>query len=345
MTFRRERSKVAPPVAADASASSSLSRLRAPSLVTVLGLAFVLVIALWLVVNLIKTPSDFFEVTAIGITNGSVYALVALGYTLVYGILELINFANGDVFMLGGMFTITYANHFFGLHQGQGAIIVLWVAFTLVLVMLTCGGLNAMIEFFAYRPLAQRPSTCAADHGDRRQLHHRERRARRLGTGVRDRARRPSTQRRLQHRGLRLPVEQVHRGDHHRARAARPHVPGPEHAAGEGDARDRPGQGCERDDGHQRQPDDLVHVPDRRSARGRRGRRLLAVLHERQVRPGVPARSDRLHRRRARRDRQPAGRRPRSGADRPAPGLERGTQLACARARTGRSRSSSRSSS
>ena len=59
------------------SASSSLSRLRAPSLVTVLGLAFVLVIALWLVVNLIKTPADFFEVTAIGITNGSVYALVA----------------------------------------------------------------------------------------------------------------------------------------------------------------------------------------------------------------------------------------------------------------------------
>ena len=39
----------------------------------------------------------------IGITNGSLYALVALGYTLVYGILELINFAHGDVFMLGGM--------------------------------------------------------------------------------------------------------------------------------------------------------------------------------------------------------------------------------------------------
>ena len=44
----------------------------------------------------------------IGITTGCVYALVALGYTLVYGILELINFAHGDVFMLGGMFAITY---------------------------------------------------------------------------------------------------------------------------------------------------------------------------------------------------------------------------------------------
>ena len=58
--------------------------------------------------------------TAIGLTNGFVYALVALGYTLVYGILELINFAHGDVFMLGGMFTITYGTHFFGLHHGRG---------------------------------------------------------------------------------------------------------------------------------------------------------------------------------------------------------------------------------
>ncbi len=69
-----------------------------------------LAIVFWLIVNLIKTPSDFFEVTAIGLTNGCVYALVALGYTLVYGILELINFAHGDVFMLGGMFTITYGD-------------------------------------------------------------------------------------------------------------------------------------------------------------------------------------------------------------------------------------------
>ena len=46
-------------------------------------------------------------VSFIGLTNGAVYALVALGYTLVYGILELINFAHGDVFMLGGMISAT----------------------------------------------------------------------------------------------------------------------------------------------------------------------------------------------------------------------------------------------
>ena len=54
-------------------------------------------------VNLIKTPSDFFTVLLIGITTGSVYALIALGYTLVYGILQLINFAHGDVFALTGL--------------------------------------------------------------------------------------------------------------------------------------------------------------------------------------------------------------------------------------------------
>src|SRR3954451_22436395 len=106
---------------------------------------FVGAILLWLVVNLLRTPGVFFEVTLIGITNGCVYALVALGYTLVYGILELINFAHGDVFMLGGMFTITYSTNFFDLHHGQGAVIVLIVFVTLILTMVTFGLLNAMI--------------------------------------------------------------------------------------------------------------------------------------------------------------------------------------------------------
>ena len=143
-------------MAADASVSV-VGRLRAPSVVGVLGSAFVLAIALWLAVNLIKTPSDFFEVTSIGLTNGCVYALVALGYTLVYGILELINFAHGDVFMLGGMFTVTYGTHLFGLHHGQGPVLVLVILGTLLATMATCGALNAIIEFFAYRPLRSAP--------------------------------------------------------------------------------------------------------------------------------------------------------------------------------------------
>jgi branched-chain amino acid transport system permease protein len=111
----------------------------------------------WLVVNFVKTPADFTSVFFIGLTNGAVYALVALGYTLVYGILELINFAHGDVFMLAGMFTITFSTHFFGLHHGQGFVIVPIVFATLLLTMLACGAINATIEFVAYRPLRGAP--------------------------------------------------------------------------------------------------------------------------------------------------------------------------------------------
>jgi branched-chain amino acid transport system permease protein len=107
--------------------------------------------------NLTVSPSRFVEVTLIGLTTGCVYALVALGYTLVYGILELINFAHGDVFMLGGMFTITLSMHLFNLHSGQGFAIIPIVIATLILTMLACGLLNATIEFIAYRPLRSAP--------------------------------------------------------------------------------------------------------------------------------------------------------------------------------------------
>ena len=53
--------------------------------------------------NFIKAPSDFINIFIIGLSRGAVYALIALGYTLVYGILQLINFAHGDVFALNGL--------------------------------------------------------------------------------------------------------------------------------------------------------------------------------------------------------------------------------------------------
>ena len=80
-----------------------------------IGLLLVAVVVLWLIVNLVKDPDGFFRVMSIGLTNGALYALVALGYTLVYGILELINFAHGDVFMLGGMFAATVILDMFAL--------------------------------------------------------------------------------------------------------------------------------------------------------------------------------------------------------------------------------------
>ena len=144
-------------MAADASAPTLATRFKRPSVITTLGLAFVGLLGLWLAINAVKAPSEFMTIFLIGITTGCVYALVALGYTLVYGILELINFAHGDVFMLGGMFTITLGTHLFNLHHGQGLLVVPVVLATLLLTMLACGLLNATIEFVAYRPLRGAP--------------------------------------------------------------------------------------------------------------------------------------------------------------------------------------------
>ena len=144
-------------MAADASAPSLAARVPRPGIVSGIGLLLVALLLFWLAVNLVRTPSDFFDVLTIGITTGCMYALIALGYTLVYGILELINFAHGDVFMLGGMFTITFGTHLLGMKHGQGAVTVLVVFGTLLLAMGACGLINATIEFVAYRPLRGAP--------------------------------------------------------------------------------------------------------------------------------------------------------------------------------------------
>ena len=89
-----------------------------------LGLIFVGLLLAWLIVNLIKNPTDFFNVLLIGFTQGAVYALVALGYTLVYGILQLINFAHGDVFALTGLVATTFISSLFGLDTGTAVLTI-----------------------------------------------------------------------------------------------------------------------------------------------------------------------------------------------------------------------------
>src|SRR5579884_62106 len=97
-------------------------------------------------------------IASIGLTNGAMYALVALGYTLVYGILELINFAHGDVFMLGGLFSATMLLSVFHLKAGAstGSLIPAILG-SLAVAMAACGILNATIERVAYRPLRHAP--------------------------------------------------------------------------------------------------------------------------------------------------------------------------------------------
>ena len=86
-----------------------------------------------------------------------VYALIALGYSLVYGILELINFAHGDVFMLGAMMTVS-AVAWFGLHGGESMRTLLSGSSGCWLISCVfCGLMNITIETVAYRPLRAAP--------------------------------------------------------------------------------------------------------------------------------------------------------------------------------------------
>src|SRR5215210_3216062 len=112
----------------------------------------------WLGANLVNDPSEFFTTFFIGLTNGAVYALVALGYTLVYGILELINFAHGDVFMLGGMISATFVLSVFDLSADPSTgSLVIAIVVTLLAAMAICGVINVTVELIAYRPLRGAP--------------------------------------------------------------------------------------------------------------------------------------------------------------------------------------------
>jgi branched-chain amino acid transport system permease protein len=92
-----------------------------------------------------------------GLSNGSIWALVALGYTLVYGIIELINFAHGEVFMIGSLVSAGLFGTL-GLTASTGiGGLILGLLLTLVLAMLASGSLNTMIERVAYRPLRNAP--------------------------------------------------------------------------------------------------------------------------------------------------------------------------------------------
>jgi branched-chain amino acid transport system permease protein len=129
-----------------------------PSVTSLVGLSLVAVVIVFLGFHFIGAPADFINIAIFGLTTGVIYALIALGYTLVYGILELINFAHGDVFMLGGMMAATLAGGLFGLTSGERGIEV-WLAVIGVglIAMAFCGTLNTTIEIIAYRPLRGAP--------------------------------------------------------------------------------------------------------------------------------------------------------------------------------------------
>ena len=156
----------------------SLAARRLPPTSTLLLWTFggILVLSLgwWLIASLVDNPARFAEVSLIGFTNGMIFALVALGYTLVYGIIELINFAHGDNFMLGtfetlsiakdGSFQIPLLFGVVGIPLGTAAVAdssagkrIYAITMALLLSMLLCMVINVAIERIGYKPLRNQP--------------------------------------------------------------------------------------------------------------------------------------------------------------------------------------------
>jgi len=92
----------------------------------------------------------------IGLSNGSLFALIALGYTMVYGIVELINFAHGDVFMLGSFLALSLIGAM-GLEQAEGVQLALGIGVLLLAAPLFCASLNFAIDRIVYKPLRTAP--------------------------------------------------------------------------------------------------------------------------------------------------------------------------------------------
>src|SRR5437762_8001193 len=99
---------------------------------------------------------QFISLTLDGLTLGSVYALIALGYPLVYGVLKLLNFAHGDVFMVGSFIGLGALQ---ALGGASDPVVPVWALLILITLaaMAGCAVLGVVIERFAYRPLRDAP--------------------------------------------------------------------------------------------------------------------------------------------------------------------------------------------
>jgi branched-chain amino acid transport system permease protein len=95
----------------------------------------------------------FLNICITGLTTGFLYALIALGYTMVYGIVELINFAHGDLFMLGSFLALTVA----GAVMAATGMPALAIALMLIAAPLFCAALNLGVDRIVYKPLRNAP--------------------------------------------------------------------------------------------------------------------------------------------------------------------------------------------
>lgn len=102
----------------------------------------------------------FLTLLAAGLAAGSIYSLVSLGYTMVYGIIELINFAHGDIFMIGTLIVLGLLQNVFHVTESSnlsGWTLIGVLVATCLVAMLACALLGVVIERVAYRPLRNAP--------------------------------------------------------------------------------------------------------------------------------------------------------------------------------------------
>jgi len=100
---------------------------------------------------------EFWDQTINGFTNGSIYAMIALGYTMVYGVLQLINFAHSEVFMVSTVVTLYAFRNWFGITSPQSGFFLILIMIGALLPAMLASGITAVtIERAAYRPLRKR---------------------------------------------------------------------------------------------------------------------------------------------------------------------------------------------
>jgi branched-chain amino acid transport system permease protein len=126
----------------------------------VLGFLLLFGVVVWFILNLVDSPSQTLNSLLFGVGNGALYALIALGYTLVYGIIELINFAHGDLFMLSSIFSGVMMVNVFGAEVPSAQSWVFMLV-TLVAAMAFGAIVNVLIERVAYRRLRRAPKLAA----------------------------------------------------------------------------------------------------------------------------------------------------------------------------------------
>jgi len=123
----------------------------------ILGVAIVGILGFFGIKEIIADPVYFLELFLGGLTRGSIYALIALGYTMVYGIIQLINFAHGEIYMIGAMTALIVAS-VLGMWGWNSAVIVI-LAFVFAIVYSCAYGFT--VEKIAYKPLRTAPRLSA----------------------------------------------------------------------------------------------------------------------------------------------------------------------------------------